>query len=99
MRSVGISAQGIEEGGLGFLDKKTFLTPQGGLGPTRAGIDLALPMKNNAEAIFEINPRGLDPSRFSSVKQVTGNINGRAGGGTEMTYTGKIPKSNIKRLK
>jgi len=75
------------------------LTPEGNLSPIQAQIELALPQKNTAKALFEVNAKALDPSKISNARRVTGNVFNRGGGGTEMLYEGTIPLDAIKRIK
>lgn len=94
-----LSASQIEKGGLASKSGKNYLTPNGNLSSQQATIELALPPGNTAKAAFQINTKGLDPSLFGKIQRVTGNVYNRGGGGTEVTYSGKIPKSNVKRIK
>jgi len=89
----------VEKSQLGLSGRTTYLTPEGNLSPIQAQIELALPQKNTAKALFEVNAKALDPSKISNARRVTGNVFNRGGGGTEMLYEGTIPLDAIKRIK
>lgn len=93
------TAELIERSQLGLPGRTTYLTPDGNLSPTQAGIDLALPHRNTAEAVFEVSTKALDPSKVSRTRRVSGNVGGRAGGGTEVLYEGTIPRDAIRRVR
>ena len=84
---------------LGRRGKLTYLTPDGWLSPLQAQIDLALPQRNTATALFRVPTAGLDPSRVVFQRRVTGNVFNRAGGGWEVGYDGLIPFEYIEKVK
>jgi RHS repeat-associated protein len=88
----------VEKSQLGLPGRTTYLTPEGKLSPIQAQIELALPQKNTAKALFEVNTKALDPSKISNIRRVTGNVFNRGGGGTEILYEGTIPLDAIKRI-
>ncbi len=89
----------IQDTQLGQLDGTLYLTPAGGLSPTQAGIELALPQTNTAEAVFEVSIEALDPSKISRFGLVAGNFLGRGGGGYELLYDGTIPRGAFRRVR
>ena len=89
----------IEKTQLGLPGRITYLTPQGGLSPIQAQIELALPQKNTATSLFQISTDGLDSSKVLINRRVNGNVFDRGGGGTEILYNGTIPLENVKRIK
>ena len=95
----GATAELIERSQLGLPDRTTFLTPNGNLSPTQAGIELALPRGNTAKAVFDVSVDALDPSRIGGAGRVTGNVFGRGGGGVEVLYEGTIPRGAFRRIR
>lgn len=93
------TAELIERSQLGLPGRTTYLTPNGNLSPTQAGVELALPQRNTAEAVFEVSTKALDPSKVSRTGRVTGNVLGRGGGGTEILYEGTIPRGSFTRVR
>jgi hypothetical protein len=93
------TAQLIEQSQLGLPGRTTFLTPNGNLSPLQAQIELALPQKNTASALFEVTTEGLDPSKIILQRRVTGNVYNRGGGGIEILYDGPIPLENVRRVR
>ena len=83
---------------LGLQGRTLYLTPNGSLSPTQAGIELALPQTNTAEALFRVESAALQSENISMIRQVTGNVFGRGGGGTEILYNGRVPMSAVTRL-
>ncbi|MGB0952206.1 MAG: RHS repeat-associated core domain-containing protein [Planctomycetota bacterium] len=84
----------IENSQLGIPDTTLFLTPNGGLSPLQAQIELALPSDNTATALFEVAGDMLDSTKIIGGGRVTGNVNGRAGGGIELLIDGAIGQFN-----
>jgi RHS repeat-associated protein len=84
---------------LGLEGRTLYLTPNGDLSPTQAGIELALPQTNTAGAVFRVDTSALDPANISMVRQVTGNVLGRGGGGTEILYEGRVPLDAVTRVR
>lgn len=93
------AAARIELTQLGRPGSWLYLTPEGAVSPLRAGIDLALPSTNTAEAAFRISSSVLDLSKILRIGPATGNILGRGGGGMEIIYDGTIPIRNISRIR
>lgn len=93
------TAEVIERSQLGLPGRTTYLTPNGGLSPTQAGIELALPQRNTAQAVFEVSAKALNPSKISRTGRVAGNVNSRGGGGTEILYEGAIPRGAFRRVR
>ena len=89
----------IERSQLGLPGRQTYLTANGELTPLQAQIELALPQRNTASALFEVNAEALEPSKVLFQRRVTGNLLNRAGGGVEIIYDGPIPLENVRRLK
>jgi hypothetical protein len=89
----------IEQSQLGLPGRTTFLTPNGNLSRLQAQIELALPQKNTASALFEVTTEGLDPSRIILQRRVPGNVFNRGGGGFEILYDGPIPLENVRRVR
>ena len=67
--------------------------------PIQAQIELALPQRNTAEAVFRVSTEGLDPARILLQRRVTGNVFGRGGGGYEFLYEGGIPLEFVERMR
>lgn len=93
------TAAKIESSQLGLPGQITYLTPIENLSPLQAQIELALPQKNTAQAMFEISTDGLSSSKVILQRRVTGNVFNRGGGGTEILYDGTIPLDNVKRIR
>ena len=89
----------IEGSQLGVPGRVLYLTPNGGLQPLQAGIDLALPQANTASAVFRVPSTALVPANILRVGPVTGNVLGRAGGGVELLYNGTIPIEWVTRVR
>ena len=68
--------------------KEVFLTNKGNLSPLQAQIELALPAKNTATAVFAVDAQAL-PTLLRSGR-VTGNVFNRAGGGFEFVFGGPV---------
>jgi RHS repeat-associated protein len=84
---------------LGQAGRTLYLTPNGALSPLQAGIELALPQKNTAVALFRVSTSALDKSQIIRVGTVTGNVFGRGGGGIEVLYNSQIPLRFVTRLR
>jgi hypothetical protein len=84
---------------LGLEGRTLYLTPNGELSPVQAGIELALPQTNTAGALFRVDTSALDPASINIVRQVTGNVLGRGGGGTEILYEGRVLLEAVTRLR
>jgi hypothetical protein len=94
------TAQVIEESQfLGREGSTLYLTPNGGLSPTQAGIELALPQTNTAGALFRVPTSALNAGQISRIGSVTGNVLGRGGGGIELLYEGRVPLDLVERLR
>lgn len=89
----------IQRSQLGLPGRPTYLTRTGTLSPVQSQIELALPQRNNASALFEIDLNGLNASRVLREGRVTGNILRRGGGGTEIMYDGPIPLEYVRRIR
>jgi len=90
----------IEKSQLGLPGvKPTFLTTARRLTPLQAQIELALPPKNTAQALFRISTKGLDQSKILLQRRVPGNVFNRAGGGFEVLFEGPIPLEHVTRFK
>ena len=94
-----VSGALIDASQLGRPGRPTYLTPNGFLAPVQAGIELALPVRNTASAVFEVTTRTLDPGLVIRVGRVTGNVFGRGGGGVEIVYDGMIPRVVFRRVR
>jgi len=69
------------------------------LQPLQAGIELGLPQTNTATALFQVQTSALDAAEILRVGPVTGNMLGRAGGGIEIMYNGRVPLEAVQRIK
>jgi hypothetical protein len=76
--------------------KEVFLTNNGNLTPLQAQIELALPAKNTATAVFSVDSQAL-PQLLRSGR-VAGNVFNRAGGGFEFVFNGPV-KEGFKRIR
>jgi hypothetical protein len=65
-----------------------FLTKKGNLSPLQAQIELALPAKNTARAVFAVDAQAT-PTLLRAGR-VTGNVFNRAGGGFEFVFNGPV---------
>jgi hypothetical protein len=89
----------IESSALGQAGRTLYLTPNGGLSPLQAGIELALPQTNTAGALFRVPTSALNSGQILRVGPVTGNVLGRGGGGIEVVYSGEIPLNLVTRVR
>lgn len=76
--------------------KEVFLTNNGNLTPLQAQIELALPARNTARAVFAVDAQAL-PQLLRSGR-VAGNVFNRAGGGFEFVFNGPV-KEGFKRIR
>jgi hypothetical protein len=77
-----------------------FLTPQGGLSPLQAHIDLALPPNRAANALFEVDVGamrrlGIDIPASTPV----GRSYNMPGGGLEVPIPSRIPAEALRRIR
>lgn len=89
----------IESSTLGQAGRTLYLTPNGGLSPLQAGIELALPQTNTAGALFRVPSSALEAGQILRVGPVTGNVLGRGGGGVEVLYSGEVPLNFVTRVR
>ncbi|MDP4259916.1 MAG: hypothetical protein Q8937_16940 [Bacteroidota bacterium] len=100
--SAGAAGNIAKEGlALSTTEKLVYATPNGGLTPIQAQIDLNLGLNRGVpSALLQIDARGLQNSGVTPVlgpRLVTGGNSG-AGGGTEVIYNQKIDPKFIKRV-
>ena len=67
--------------------------------PLRAGIELALPARNTATAVFQVPTSAINPANIQRIGPVTGNVSGRGGGGIEVVLDSPLPVDTIRKLR
>jgi hypothetical protein len=89
----------IQRTQLGLPGRPLYLTPNGNLAPLQAGIELALPARNTATALFQVQITAIESSSVIRIGRVTGNFMGRGGGGVEVVLGGPLPQGAFTRIR
>ena len=84
------AAAEIESSALGQAGRTLYLTPSGGLSPTQAGIELALPQTNTASAVFQVPTAALEAAQVVRTGSVTGTCWEEAGAGSKCCTEAKF---------